>query len=663
MLTCVEAFNAGAEDANTGFGTHFKRWVGETTGTVATELSEAKDALSREMKKPHSQKDTSLDLAVPESSELTALVHVLNERLRVLRTFSQTGAQNLEVMDTYGVTSISTLEHPVALIARIYSLEDGKTMRDCTAACLTSEVLKKRANTGSAKVNQMNDAGKSRDKTQGQHGSKPKDPFECSFCEDGRCHWCGRPRHKKTACPLFKEGKDQTDLGITIAERCKKIRTGTWNKDGEEAFSSHKLAGSKSTDGSFPGTSPTPSGSPPSSPAIAELSDDDGEEGGTNSASSKEGGIDPTSSKKSVNFSVNQSKVVELCGDDLSIADQMASEYEAELAIYLANIDREIKKMKSRAGRSKDVEPPTREGETHRIPAPRPEVPDKPRRHPKLVLVDRMIDGNLRKTLAPERVPQPSKPDSTPTSSINRVSVYEPRTRHSNGSDTHSPDRPTASHSPDRSFTVKLGSAAGAVSYDPHHPGMCANNRKCKVTAADLVDVTRPKQIDQRDATDDELESEAANPTGSSDLPLLREGVDLATSYDLGNVSEETEKNSNSPITVAWSGDFMNSDCVSKTNRGKVILSGATPKYLDEYRHIAREPPDQFHHDTELLPTELGPSDQQELKCEHELTECALDPGTVKVNRDHDPQSTQNTDTGKRFYSTYGCANHSHQQT
>jgi len=137
----------------------------------------------------------------------------------------------------------------------------------------------------------------------------------------------------------------------------------------------------------------------------------------------------------------------------------------------------------------------------------------------------------------------------------------------------------------------------------------------------------------------------------------------LVSSDKLVNVYEDTEKNSDSPNAAAWSGDFMNSDCVSNTNRCKVILSGATPKYLDGYRHIVREPPDQFHHDTELLPTELSPPDQQEPECELELAECALGPLTVKVNRDHDPQSTQNTDTGKRFYSTYGCANHSHQQT
>jgi len=179
-----------------------------------------------------------------------------------------------------------------------------------------------------------------------------------------------------------------------------------------------------------------------------------------------------------------------------------------------------------------------------------------------------------------------------------------------------------------------------------------------------VVDATtRPKQIDQRDTTDDEPESEAANPTESSVLPLLREGVGLvASSNELANVNEETEKNSDSPITVGWSGGFMNSGCVSKPNRGKVILSGATPRFLGEYRHIVREPPDQFHHDTELLPTELSPSHKQELKCELELTECTLGPVTVQVNRDHDPQSTQNTDTGKRFYSTCGCANHSHQQ-
>jgi len=107
-----------------------------------------------------------------------------------------------------------------------------------------------------------------------------------------------------------------------------------WSKDGEEVSSSRKLAGSKSTDGSSPGTSPTPSGSPPSSPAIEELSDDDGEEGGTNSTSSKEGGIDPTSSKKSVSFSVNASKVVELRGAGLSVADKMASEYDYEQVSY-----------------------------------------------------------------------------------------------------------------------------------------------------------------------------------------------------------------------------------------------------------------------------------------------------------------------------------------
>ena len=39
------------------------------------------------------------------------------------------------------------------------------------------------------------------------------------------------------------------------------------------------------------------------------------------------------------------------------------------------------------------------------------------------------------------------------------------------------------------------------------------------------------------------------------------------------------------------------------------------------------------------------------------------DPILVKVSENHDPQSTQTTNAGKRFYSTYGCANHSHQQT